>query len=242
MQIEIYRRKSADSAPYWEIFAYTPENGAETVANALRRLNERDPLTTAEGAETDPIGWECGCLQKKCGACAMRINGMPALACSARLSELGETVRLEPLRKFPCVRDLIVDRSILFENLKTMGIWAENEMRADGTKQRFAYEASRCLQCGCCLEICPNFAPEESFFGMAAAIPAARLIAELPVREQKTLVKQYRKHFYAGCGKSLACRNICPAGIDTEHLMVRSNAAALWRLQALWNERKEGDF
>ena len=31
-----------------------------------------------------------------------------------------------------------------------------------------------------------------------------------------------------GCGKSFACRNICPARIDIERLMARSNAAFLW--------------
>ena len=43
------------------------------------------------------------------------------------------------------------------------------------------------------------------------------------------LRKKYQKHVYGGCGKSLACRNICPAGIDIERLLVNSNAVSLWR-------------
>ncbi|MGB4942290.1 MAG: succinate dehydrogenase, partial [Blautia wexlerae] len=40
---------------------------------------------------------------------------------------------------------------------------------------------------------------------------------------------KYRKHYFEGCGKSLSCQNICPAGIPVEELMVRSNAAAVWK-------------
>ena len=87
---------------------YETEDPAETVANALTRINER-----LEAAGERPIRWEHSCLQKKCGACAMVINGRPGLACDARLSEYGETIRLEPLRKFPRVEDLMVDRSVL---------------------------------------------------------------------------------------------------------------------------------
>ncbi len=58
-------------------------------------------------------------MVRKCGACAMLINERPRLACSTFLHMLkGSTITLEPLSKFPLVRDLIVDRSNLFENLK----------------------------------------------------------------------------------------------------------------------------
>ena len=91
------------------------------------------------------------------------------------------------------------------------------------------YEASRCLQCGCCLEVCPNFDPEGTFFGMAAAVPVTRLLAELPASQREELSRLYREHVFEGCGKSLACRNVCPAGIDIDRMLVNSNAAAVWK-------------
>ena len=42
-------------------------------------------------------------------------------------------------------------------------------------------------------------------------------------------MQQYRASYYEGCGKSLACQDICPAGIPVEELLVRSNAAAIWK-------------
>lgn len=49
----------------------------------------------------------------------MRINGVPRLACSVFLRDIKSgRLLLEPLSKFPLVRDLIVDRREMFERLK----------------------------------------------------------------------------------------------------------------------------
>ena len=222
MRIDILRRKSAADEPYWQSFAYEPEEG-ETVATALTRLNERPEL------RQDPIRWECSCLQRKCGACAMVVNGRPGLACDTRLSGYKKAVRLEPLRKFPVVADLLVDRSALYDNLRTMRLWFGDEALPSQRASEVGYEASRCLQCGWCLEVCPNFDPDGAFFGMAAGVPATRLLAELPASGREELSRLYREHVYEGCGKSLACRNICPADIDIGEMLVNSNAAAVWK-------------
>ena len=218
--IEVLRRKRPEALPYIARFDYTPEEGSETVATALTKLNE---------TLSDPIRWECSCLQQKCGACAMVVDGRPTLACAARLSEYKNTVRVEPLRKFPVIADLIVDRSALFDTLREMHIWLSGAAEQNEGAAELVYEASRCLQCGCCLEVCPNFSPGETFAGMAAAVPLSRLLAENPGAEKRELEEIYRRRVYAGCGKSLACRNICPAGIDIDRLLSNSNALAVWK-------------
>ena len=225
IQMEILRRENADASPFWENFSYETD-GSDTVMTALISLNER---LAAEGKRC--IRYECSCLQKKCGACAMVINGKPCLACDAKLTDVQRkgVIRVEPLRKFPVISDLIVDREILFENLKTLQVWLVSECIAKGKGAELAYEASRCLQCGCCLEVCPNFCPGERFYGMAAFVPTARLLSELSGEERKRLYKLYREHIYEGCGKSLACRNICPAGLQIDKLLVHSNAASIWK-------------
>ena len=229
MKIEVLRRAFGGEAPLWQCFSYEPEGAAETVATALTRLNEREPLRDEAGREVPPIRWDCSCLQKKCGACAMVVNGRPRLACDALLTEYPRGLRLEPLRKFPVVADLIVDRGILFENLEQLRLWLEAEPLQTDAITETAYEASRCLQCGCGLEVCPNFCPGGNFAGMAAAVPMTRLLAELPLSERGELSSLYRRRVYEGCGKSLACRDICPAGIDIERMLVNSNALAVWR-------------
>ena len=223
--LEILRRENADASPVWEQFPINTD-GSGTVMTALMELNDR---LSAEAKRT--VRYECSCLQKKCGACAMVINGKPCLACDALLSDVQKSgvIRVEPLRKFPVISDLIVDRHILFENLKTLRVWLVSECVAKGKGAELAYEASKCLQCGCCLEVCPNFCPGDSFFGMAAFVPTARLLSELPKEERKALYQSYREHIYEGCGKSLACRDICPAGLEIDRLLVHSNAVAVWK-------------
>ena len=228
--IEVLRRKSPEDAPCVARFDYTPEDASETLATALTRLNE---------TLSDPIRWECSCLQQKCGACAMVVDGRPTLACAARLSDYKKTVRVEPLRKFPVVADLIVGRNVLFDTLREMRVWFSGPAEQNEGVAELGYEASRCLQCGCCLDVCPNFAPGETFAGMAAAVPMSRLLAEDPGTGKRELEEIYRRRVYGGCGKSLACRKICPAGIDIDRLWVNSNAIAVWkRLGTALNRRK----
>ena len=160
----------------------------------------------------------------------MRINGKPRLACDTKLGEFKNgVIVLEPLKKFPVITDLIVDRSVMMENLKSIGLWLEKEARHTKKGEDLAYEASRCLQCGCCLEVCPNFIPGEAFYSAASFVPTARVLSELPKKEKADIIDSYVDKVYKGCGKSLSCRDICPAQIDVEHLLVNNNAVAVWK-------------
>jgi len=237
--LHILRRESAGSAPYWEDFLYESQDEAATVATALQSIGAENRVDSGSGAFR-PVAWESSCLQRRCGACAMVINSHPAMACDTRLRDLaGERVTLEPLGKFPVVEDLIVDRTVMMENLKRLSVWLSE--KADPGAEDMAFEASRCLQCGLCLEVCPNFAPGLGFGGMAAMNPIARLIANSPQQMRKSLAKNYMRGVYSGCGKSLACRDICPAEIDMEKLLARSNAAAVWgRWKAAAGSRDQG--
>ena len=228
--LTVSRKSRGECEPYTQTFEYILSSESDTVATALRDINGREAITDIGGAKADPIEWECSCLQKKCGACAMIINGRPSLACDVKIASLGtDEIRLEPLRKFPVVADLIVDRSILFENLKTLNAWLSQDADLPERHRSLAYEASECIQCACCLEICPNFYAGGSFFGMSAGTVSTRLLSETDRGLRKELAKAYTKHIFEGCGKSLACKDICPRHIDTEKLLVNSNAMAIWK-------------
>ena len=92
-----------------------------------------------------------------------------------------------------------------------------------------AYEASRCLMCGCCLEVCPNFYVGGDFYGAASFVPATRLITAANRGGAEELKREYREHIYKGCGKSLVCKDICPAGIDMDKMLSKSNEVAVWK-------------
>lgn len=229
--LRILRRQNAEETPYWQDIEYTLRSESDTVATALETINSTKGYTDVDGNVVRTIRWECSCLQKKCGACAMVIDGRPRLACDALLSEYAHRriLKIEPLRKFPCIQDLVVDRSVLHENMKAMELWTNRELALKDEDVDISYESSLCLQCGICLEVCPNFEFDGSFFGAAAYVPTARLLLSLDENEREVIRRPYERHVYEGCAKSLSCKDVCPVGIDTEKLLVKSNAIAVWR-------------
>lgn len=229
MRIEILRRDRGSEVSYLQVFEYTPEDERETIASMLDHLNSQEELKDIEGNIARKITYKKSCLQKKCGACAMLVNGRPALACASKLCDLEEPIRLEPFKKFPVVEDLCVDRSIMKENLKQMKAWFEDEALVSEKRNAVSYESSRCLQCGCCLEVCPNFMVGSSFFGMAGAMPFSRILNEMNKEELKEARRIYNTRVFEGCGKSLSCRDVCPAKIKIGDMLVNSNAIAVWK-------------
>lgn len=232
-EIKILRRGRGEKESYWQTFFYDAKEKTVTIAAVLQQINEREELTDSLGRRAASIKWECGCLQKKCGACAMVVDGMPVLACEEQLNGR-HLVEIKPLQKFPVEEDLIVNREEMFQNLEKLKVWLEHKKTKDAAsfckvmdEEQWpdAFEASRCLQCGCCLEICTSFVPNGEFMGMSALVPVSRILSEAGETEQEYLRDGYIKHIYEGCENFYACQHVCPAGIDLQHLMAHSNAA-----------------
>src|ERR1700724_84323 len=118
--IKIKRQNTPTSKSYWEEFSI-PHRPNMNVISALMDI-AADPLTR-DGKATTPITYDSNCLEEVCGSCAMLINGRARMACSALIDNLEHPVRLGPFSKFPVVRDLAVDRNVLFENLKAVKAW-----------------------------------------------------------------------------------------------------------------------
>ncbi|MGN0808111.1 MAG: 2Fe-2S iron-sulfur cluster-binding protein [Candidatus Coproplasma sp.] len=222
MLVKIKRRKSAQDKPYWQIFRY--DGGKEkTVAAVLDELNYTDDLYDINGEPANRILWECSCMQKMCGACAMVINGVPALACNSFLKDVkGDTLTLEPLAKFPVIADLIVDRSIIEENLKKARIYTGQFSGIDDKEYEHCYLAAKCIKCGLCLEVCPNYSKGENFYG--ALFANDTYLTKSASKERAAEIKrEYAKHFASGCSKCLSCQHICPVEIPTLASMLKMN-------------------
>src|SRR4051812_7664560 len=123
---KIKRQASPDTKPVWEEFELPWKPGMNVISSLMDiALNP----TTRDGKATTPITYDSNCLEEICGSCAMLINGKARMACSALVDKLEQPIKLEPFSKFPVVRDLAVDRSVLFENLKAVKAWVP----VDGT-------------------------------------------------------------------------------------------------------------
>ena len=148
-----------------------------------------------------PIEYSCSCLQGICGACAMVINSEPKLACKTFLNEERMVIEynqitIEPLSKFPLVKDLKVDRSILFDAMTECELWLENDSEYNPKDLDFEYEMSLCLMCGCCTEVCPNYKLGD-FVGAPAAVSASKLVNQESDEEHlKNMKKNIKKGFF----------------------------------------------
>jgi succinate dehydrogenase / fumarate reductase iron-sulfur subunit len=179
IKVEVKRQATPDSAPFTEKFEipYRPGMNITSLLGEIA-LNPTD----ISGKTTTPVTYDSNCLEEICGSCAMLINGKARMACSALVDKLEQPITLAPLSKFPVVRDLAVDRSVLFENLKKVKAWVPIDGTYDlgaGPRQfpqvqEQRYPLSNCISCCCCMEVCPQFNDVTNFVG-AATIAQAKL-------------------------------------------------------------------
>jgi succinate dehydrogenase / fumarate reductase, iron-sulfur subunit len=218
--IKIKRQDNPKAKSHWEEFELAWHPGMNVISSMMEIA--RNPVTR-DGKPTTPITYDSNCLEEVCGSCAMLINGRARMACSALVDKLEQPIRLEPFTKFPVVRDLAVDRSVLFENLKAVKAWVPIDgtydlgsgPRISPEHQEAAYPLSRCISCCCCMEACPQFNEDTGFVG-AATISQVRLFNSHPTGAE---LKRDRLAALMGdggiqeCGYAQNCVEVCPKDI-----------------------------
>ena len=226
----IERQDGPEEKTYTQEFD-VPYNPSLNVVAALMEI-QKNPVTR-DGKRVPPVVWECNCLEKVCGACMMVINGKAQQACCALVDHFTSPIHLAPARSFPVIRDLLIDRSVMFENLKKIqgwinvdGSWKVHEApRQNPHTAETAYEISRCMTCGCCLEACPNFGPQSDFLGPAPVVQAY-LFNINPLGEYDKPVRLsalMEKGGITSCGNSQNCVRVCPKDIKLTTYLAQLN-------------------
>jgi succinate dehydrogenase / fumarate reductase iron-sulfur subunit len=218
--VKIKRQENPKAASRWEEFELTWKPGMNVISAMMEIA--ANPVTR-DGKATTAIAYDSNCLEEVCGSCAMLINGRARMACSALVDKLEQPITVEPFSKFPVVRDLQVDRSVLFENLKAVKAWVPVDgtydlgsgPRMHPSLQEERYPISRCISCCCCMEVCPQFNEHTGFVG-AATIAQVKLFNEHPTG---AALKQDRLRALMGdggiqeCGYAQNCVEACPKDI-----------------------------
>jgi succinate dehydrogenase / fumarate reductase iron-sulfur subunit len=242
VEVQIKRQERPGAPVKWETFRVKWRPNLNVIA-ILQDL-QISPVT-ASGEKTTPPAWEAACLEEVCGTCSMLINGRPRQACTALVDKLEQPIRLEPFSKFPIVRDLIVDRTRMFDHLKQVKAW----INIDGTyelgpgprySQELAlsrYKMSECMTCGCCLEACPQYGPQSKFIG-PQAINQVRLFNSHPSGEMNAperLEAVMGEGGITDCGDAQNCVKVCPKEIPlTESIGYVSRRTTLHALKKLF--------
>ena len=217
IKVEIKRQATPDAPARTEKFEI-PYRPGMNITSVLGEIAGRP--VTADGNETTAIAYDANCLEEICGSCAMLINGKARMACSALVDKLEQPITLAPLSKFPVVRDLAVDRSVLFQNLKAVKAWVPIDGSYDlgaGPRQfpqvqEQRYPLSNCISCTICMEVCPQFNDSTSFLG-AVTIAQVKLFNMDPAG---AVLKEESLRALAGdggvqeCGMAQNCVAACP--------------------------------
>ncbi len=214
---KIRRQDREDTAPYWDFFEVSVQEQM-TVLDALKVIRER-PINQ-QGQAVAPVVWECGCADGHCGVCLVTINSRARLVCSTLLDDLDEPVILEPLTKFKVLRDLIVDREIMYGKLVHAQVWQRLDSfdwggMLSATPSRLdavCHDLAKCFYCGACLEACPHFGEAADFLGAVTVTQTWRHKQVRPHHVAKSARDDVllSKGGVASCHNVQNCEQVCP--------------------------------
>lgn len=233
IKLRVRRQDAPGKESYWEDFEL-PHVPNANIISCLMEI-QKNPVN-AKGEKVTPIVWESNCLEEVCGACTMVINGKVRQSCSTLVDQLEQPITLEPMRTFPTKRDLVADRSRMFETLKATHAWVD----VDGTydlgpgpkysphEQEWQYELSKCMVCGCCMDVCPNYGPQSDFQGPFTFVHMAWKNSH----PSGGMHKEERLESFMGpgglsdCGNAQNCVKACPKGIPITTAIAQINREA----------------
>jgi fumarate reductase iron-sulfur subunit len=130
------------------------------------------------------LSYRWSCRMGICGSCGMTVNGEPKLTCATFLTDLAPgPVRVEPLRGFPVIRDLVVEIGDFLRKLPRVKPWivrddekpvSEGEYLQTPEQMEDFQQYSMCINCMLCYSACPVYALNPAFIGPAAIALAQR--------------------------------------------------------------------
>ncbi len=187
----------------------------QSLATVLQRIRE----------EIDPtLAFQAGCRFGVCGACAVKVNGVPRLACQTLVwreaEENNGVVTVEPLDFFPVVRDLVVDRRYIDQAFRRARDWlepggepGEEGFRINRDLQKRLWSLDKCIMCGICFTVCPLLETGLDYPGPAAIAKLVRFALDpRDARREERLVEA--EDWLWRCGRCGLCTIHCPYSID----------------------------
>ncbi len=176
----------------------------------------------AESAPDLACRWNC--KAGKCGSCSAEINGKPRLMCMTRLGDLNltEKVRIEPMKAFPLIRDLVTDVSWNYEAKKKIKPFKPRKPDApDGTWRMSQEDIDRpqefrkCIECFLCQNVCHVLREHEKFDGfIGPRLMVYTAALEMNPLDTEDRISDLKKRDGIGyCNITKCCTVVCPEGI-----------------------------
>ena len=214
LQIARYRPEQESEVHYDEFEVPCPKDWV--ILDALNHIKDR-----LDGS----LAYRWSCRMGICGSCGMTVNGEPKLTCATFLTDYAPgPIRVEPLKNFPVIRDLIVDIGDFMRKLTTVKPWIVREQDkpiAEGEYLQTPQELeafkpfSMCINCMLCYAACPIYSLDPKFIGPAAIALAQRYNLDSRDEGAKERLEVLSAHEGIwGCTFVGECTKVFPKNVD----------------------------
>src|SRR2546430_1509582 len=172
-----------------EVTGYRPERDTKPAMQAYevplrKEWAVLDGLNYIKDQLDGSLSYRWSCRMGICGSCGMTVNGEPQLSCATFLTDYAPgPVRVEPLRNFPVIRDLVVDIDDFMTKLPKVKPWVVRDVQSPVEQGEYLQtpeeldeykQFSMCINCMLCYSACPVYGLEPDFIGPAAIALAQR--------------------------------------------------------------------
>lgn len=219
--VEIYRYSSESGGePSLDSYELDASSCGSMVLDAMLRIK----------AELDPsISFRRSCREGVCGSCAMNINGKNTLACTAKLSDYGDTVSIFPLPHLPVVRDLVTDMTTFYKQYASIKPWLQRDVGESAGARAETLQSPEerdkldglyeCILCACCSTSCPSYwwngSSQGGYLGPAVLLQMDRWVTDsrdCATDERLSMVADNFK--VSKCYTIMNCVDSCPKGLN----------------------------
>jgi succinate dehydrogenase/fumarate reductase iron-sulfur protein len=208
----IYRQKAGQKSKYEE---FTLEMSPEEYV--------LDGVEKVWAYKDRSLSFQHACHHSTCGACGMRVNGVEKLTCITKIKDVtqnGGTLRIDPMRNFAVISDLVVDMSPLYARMEAAEArqivsLVEAPTRYGVSPDKHGAEdifrLSDCIECGLCISACPVSGTNPDYLG--PAILAAIQIQDLSQKPHLISMADCVDGVWR-CHSAYECTEVCPSNVE----------------------------
>jgi succinate dehydrogenase / fumarate reductase, iron-sulfur subunit len=212
LTLRIPRQRQNENISSWQEY-HIEIDPDETVLDAVERVWAFHDRT---------LTFRHACHHSTCGACGMRVNGVEKLTCITSISSVTHdkgVIKIEPLRNFPLVSDLVVDVSHFFQDMEKMQapqVVTNQQGKMEYESASFEEEDKErlvdCIECGLCVSACPVALTDGSYLGPASlaglqqALSAAVSTADISLADDHSGAWR--------CHSAFECSAVCPSNVE----------------------------
>jgi succinate dehydrogenase iron-sulfur subunit len=193
-------------------------------ANITPGMVVLDAVHQIQAEQVPDLAVRWNCKAGKCGSCSAEINGMPKLMCMTRMADLPteKPVRLEAMKAFPLIKDLVTDVSWNYKVKKSIkkfkprppdnkdGTWNMAQSDADRVQ-----EFRKCIECFLCQDVCHvlrEHHKHNEFIGPRYLVFNAALELH-PLDSEDRLSDLKQNNGIGYCNITKCCTTVCPENI-----------------------------